>query len=43
MLEGIEVKGDIKPGYERVLTRDALQFVADAAWSASVSAAAGAA
>lgn len=31
MPEGIEIKGGIKPGYERVLTRDALQFVADIA------------
>ncbi len=28
---GMEVKGEIKPGYERVLTKDALQFVADIA------------
>jgi malate synthase len=26
--EGLEIKGAIKPGYERVLTKDALQFVA---------------
>jgi len=26
--EGMEIKGEIKPGYERVLTKDALQFVA---------------
>ena len=31
MPEGIEVRGDMKPGYERVLTPDALQFVADIA------------
>ena len=29
--EGMEIKGEIGPGYERVLTKDALQFVADMA------------
>jgi len=31
MPEGIEVRGEMKPGYERVLTPDALRFVADIA------------
>lgn len=31
--EGIQIKGDVKPGYDRVLTPDALQFVADLARS----------
>ncbi len=29
--EGMDIKGQIKPGYEHVLTKDALQFVADIA------------
>jgi malate synthase len=29
--EGVEIKGDMKPGYERVLAKDALQFIADIA------------
>jgi malate synthase len=29
--EGMEIKGEIKPDYSRVLTKDALQFVADIA------------
>jgi malate synthase len=29
--EGMGIKGEIKPGYSRVLTKDALQFVADIA------------
>jgi malate synthase len=28
---GVEIKGGIKPGYERVLTPEALAFVADLA------------
>jgi malate synthase len=31
MPEGMEINGEIKPGYENVLTKDALQFVADIA------------
>ncbi|MGI9383137.1 MAG: malate synthase A [Methyloligellaceae bacterium] len=29
--EGVEIRGAVEPGYERVLTRDALAFVADIA------------
>ena len=28
---GVEIKGDVKPGYERILTPEALAFVADLA------------